>query len=99
MKRSVMTVLVGLFFIFVMQKLVTAQETTRHILWGPLILLIFFIIAIPCFIFWLVMLIDCINRDMDQKAVWILILLLIPLLGAIVYYFAVRRKEGPNRKR
>jgi hypothetical protein len=43
-------------------------------------------------IFWLWMLIDCIKRDFGEKTVWILILIFLGFLGALLYFFLVRRK-------
>jgi len=60
--------------------------------------LIIFAILIAFFIFWLLMLIDCAKRNFakeGQKTVWIVIIVLIQLfipVGAIIYYFAVKRR-------
>lgn len=50
-------------------------------------------------VFWLLMLIDCLQRDFEDKLVWVLVLLFLTLLGAILYYFLVKRKERPRGKR
>lgn len=42
--------------------------------------------------FWISMLIDCINRDFNDKLLWVLIILFGNLLGAILYYFCVKNK-------
>lgn len=51
-------------------------------------------------VFWIWMLVDCIRRDFKDKALWILIILLGSILGAIIYYFVVRgkNKEGKGGK-
>ncbi|HLB70759.1 MAG: PLD nuclease N-terminal domain-containing protein [Candidatus Methanoperedens sp.] len=46
----------------------------------------------PFFVFWLWMLIDCAKREIKNKTAWILILIFTSILGAILYYFMVRRK-------
>ncbi|MBI2133277.1 PLDc N-terminal domain-containing protein [Candidatus Woesearchaeota archaeon] len=51
-------------------------------------------LLIGSFIFWLIMLIDCIKREFDQKALWIILILVLGIVGAILYYFMVKRK-GP----
>ncbi|MEK7585128.1 MAG: PLDc N-terminal domain-containing protein [Patescibacteria group bacterium] len=51
-----------------------------------------FVIGIIAFIFWLMMLIHAIKHPIEYKPVWILVLLLTGLLGAIIYYFAVKRR-------
>ena len=47
-------------------------------------------------IFWIWMFIDCLGRQdasfRDDKAVWIIILLFTSIIGAILYFFFVRRK-------
>lgn len=50
---------------------------------------IFFLVA---GIFWLWMLIDAISKPNKDKAMWIIVLLLTGTLGAIVYFFAVKKK-------
>ena len=60
--------------------------------------LIFFTVLVAFFIFWLLMLIDCAKRRFKkdgQKTVWVVIIVLIQFfipVGAIIYYFAVKRR-------
>ena len=52
-----------------------------------------FVLAI---IFWIRMLIDSINRKYkseNDKIVWVLVIVLLGLLGAIIYYFVVKTKK------
>ena len=42
-------------------------------------------------IFWIIMLIDIIKNEKNNKAIWIIVLLLGNCLGAIIYYFAAKR--------
>jgi hypothetical protein len=55
-----------------------------------------FLILIPilllCFIFWIWMLIDVLNRSFNNKITWVLIIIFLGILGAILYFFIVRRK-------
>ncbi|MBI4019627.1 MAG: PLDc N-terminal domain-containing protein [Candidatus Aenigmarchaeota archaeon] len=45
------------------------------------------------------MLIDCIQRDFKDKLLWIIIIFIGGPIGALVYYFAVRKKMmGKSRK-
>lgn len=57
---------------------------------------LFFVFAVILVVFWLWMLVDCLNRnfkkDMD-KLVWIILLLFIHILGAFLYYFLVKAKK------
>ena len=43
------------------------------------------------FIFWVIMLVDVVKNEQD-KGLWIILLFVLGLLGAIIYYFA--RKRG-----
>ncbi|HVB24371.1 MAG TPA: PLD nuclease N-terminal domain-containing protein [Ktedonobacteraceae bacterium] len=52
-------------------------------------------IAVFIFIFWLYTLVDCVTKESSEgndKLVWTLIILLVPLIGSLLYYF-VRRPE------
>jgi Phospholipase_D-nuclease N-terminal len=45
--------------------------------------------------FWIFVLVDCITKESSEgndKIVWTLLILLVPLLGALLYYF-LRRPE------
>ncbi|MEM7821815.1 MAG: PLDc N-terminal domain-containing protein [Candidatus Aenigmatarchaeota archaeon] len=48
---------------------------------------------IPLFIFWIWMLVDCIKRNFENKTQWIIILVFTSIIGAILYYFFVKRKN------
>ena len=65
-------------------------------------LLIFFIwmiiigLAIVSFIFWIFMIVDCAKRNFKQesdKIVWIIIIVLLQILGAIIYYFVIKKPD------
>ncbi|MBW2964616.1 PLDc N-terminal domain-containing protein [Candidatus Woesearchaeota archaeon] len=69
------------------------------------ILVFWFIILILVFtgiIFWLWMFIDCLVREEfegpNDKIVWIVVLLFTSLLGAVLYFFLVRRKFRKREK-
>jgi hypothetical protein len=64
-------------------------------LWGSFgwVLVVGGIVFAVTLAFWLWMLMDCAQRDFRDKAVWILIILLAGILGALVYYFVIRRKD------
>ena len=55
--------------------------------------IVIIIVAIIAGIFWLWMLIDCAKRNFDSKLVWILLLIFTGTLGAILYFFLVKRKN------
>jgi len=52
-------------------------------------------IAVIATIFWVWVLIDCLTKEpaeSNDKIAWVLVILLVPVLGALAYYF-VRRPE------
>lgn len=53
---------------------------------------IIFLISLALFIFWVLMLVHAISKPIDSKPIWIILLAITGLLGAIVYYFAVKRE-------
>ncbi len=58
-------------------------------------MLIFVALSIFLFVFWILMIVDCAQRKFKQendKIVWILILIFLSFLGAILYYFIVKRR-------
>ena len=59
-----------------------------------IITLLFLLIPLATIVFWIVMLIDCATHETaqdSQKVVWVLIIIFIPLLGSVLYYFIRRR--------
>ncbi|MGK0208856.1 MAG: prolipoprotein diacylglyceryltransferase [Patescibacteria group bacterium] len=53
-------------------------------------------IAIAATVFWVFMLIDCAKRKFkseDEKIIWIIVLAITGVIGALVYYFAVKRPD------
>lgn len=58
-------------------------------------------LALASFVFWIIMLIDAIKRDYDKsddKIIWILVIVFIGIIGAIIYYFVVKRKDKTTKK-
>ncbi len=46
--------------------------------------------------FWLWMLVDCLKREFkksDEKVIWILVILLAQFIGAVIYYFLIKRPD------
>ena len=43
--------------------------------------------------FWIWMLIDCLKREFKDKIIWVILLVFTGILGAILYYFLIKRKE------
>ena len=61
---------------------------------GGLLGIVVCVIAIALFVFWIWMLIDCIQRDFEGngKVIWILVIVLLSWLGALIYFFVGRGK-------
>ncbi|MEM3154539.1 MAG: PLDc N-terminal domain-containing protein [Candidatus Woesearchaeota archaeon] len=54
-----------------------------------------FALVIFYFVFWILMIIDCAKRrglTGGERIAWILVLVFLGVIGAAVYYFAVKRK-------
>jgi len=70
---------------------------------GGIIFLILLAVAVAIFlfVFWIKMIIDCAKRDFkgdNEKIVWILVIVLLGVLGAAIYYFAVKENKKPKKK-
>ncbi|RJQ54486.1 MAG: PLDc_N domain-containing protein [Actinobacteria bacterium] len=60
----------------------------------------FFVIWLAALAFWIWMIVDVVKREEAQfpnstgnsKTIWLLVVILLGVIGAIVYYFAVKRK-------
>ena len=73
----------------------------------PAIVIACIVIAIAAFaifliVFWILMLVDCIQRDFkkdEEKIIWILILILTHILGAVIYYFMVKREQKLHKRK
>lgn len=59
---------------------------------GVFLILFIVFIFFASLIFWILMLVHAISKPIKSKAVWILILLIFGIIGAIIYYFAVKRE-------
>ena len=75
----------------------------RETAWGvgAIFFLIAVILGIVLFVFWLWMLIDCLKRPDDKfaiggnyaKLIWVLVIIFTGFIGALIYYFLVKRKD------
>jgi hypothetical protein len=52
------------------------------------------VLGIFFFIFWLRMLLDAIRNQTENKTMWVLLIIFLNALGAIIYYFAEKRKRN-----
>ena len=61
---------------------------------GILLVGIIIFIMLAMFVFWLWTLIDCLKRtfkDNVEKLIWVLVILILPVLGSVLYYFIGRK--------
>lgn len=89
MKKLIVLFLLIIFLLPVVSATSSINVLNVAALGGSLII---FISLIILFAFWLWMLLDCVKRDFDDKLVWIIIIALLGILGANIYYFAKRKK-------
>ena len=55
--------------------------------------------VVLCFVFWIWMLVDCIqnqNIGGTEKVAWAVVIALTHFLGALIYFFAGRTRRPPN---
>jgi len=58
--------------------------------------LMIFVISILSTVFWILMIIDVAKRKFkndNDKILWILVIVLTGIIGALIYYFVVKRKN------
>ena len=55
-------------------------------------------VGLMCFVFWLLMLLDAINHQKEDRTMWVLLIVFLGILGAIIYYFSQKRprKNSPS---
>jgi phospholipase D-like protein len=66
---------------------------------GAMFGLFFFLISLAGFAFWLWMLIHAItNKGLGdgEKIVWVLVIIFLPLLGSIIYFFVGKSKGSSS---
>lgn len=63
-------------------------------------ILILIVLGILATIFWIWMLVDCFTNkymNSDNKLLWVILIFFTHLIGAAVYFFAVRRPQRAQR--
>lgn len=58
-------------------------------------ILLIIALAIASFVFWILMIIDCVKRRFKsdtEKIVWIIVIIFAGIIGALIYYFVEKRK-------
>lgn len=68
-----------------------AHDAKEFLGWGFGFFLFFIVLFLLMFIFWIMMIVHAIRNPIEHKPLWILIMLLTGIIGAIIYYFAVKK--------
>ncbi len=58
---------------------------------GLVLGLIFVVVGIAATVFWIMMLIHAATHEVENKAMWIILMVLTGIIGALIYYFMVKR--------
>jgi hypothetical protein len=45
-----------------------------------------YLISILCLVMWIVALVDCLKSNSSNKIVWIIVIILLPFLGSILWF-------------
>lgn len=77
---------------------ISAEDVGGAIAIGLGVAIFFFVLILASIVFWIAMLVHAVSKPIESKALWILILLLTGILGAIVYYFAIKRDFGKKEE-
>ncbi len=86
-----------LFFLFIMLFQAVMQDSSGIWVFVLMALMMLLVVSaiIFTFIFWIWMIIDCAKRkgfSDSERIAWIIVLVFLQVLGAVIYYFAVKRK-------
>src|SRR3989344_57648 len=60
--------------------------------WGIGIFLVVAVLGIWATVFWIIMIVHAVQHDVENKAMWIILMVFTGIVGALVYYFVVKRK-------
>ena len=71
-----------------------APEPEAAPLWVTLVAVLFGLLGLFLFVFWIMMLVDAIKNQTENKALWVVIIIFLGWLGAIIYYFAAKKKRA-----
>lgn len=50
-----------------------------------------YLISLLCLILWIVALVDCIRSPVSNKVVWVIVIILLPFLGSILYFLLAKK--------
>ena len=49
--------------------------------------------SLLCFVLWVVAIVDCVRSNNPNKVVWIIVIILLPFLGSILYFLFGRGRS------
>lgn len=56
------------------------------------IFIVMAVVGIAATVFWIMMIVHAASHPIQNKAIWIILMVLTGIIGALVYYFVVKRK-------
>jgi len=60
--------------------------------WGIGIFILFAALGIWATVFWIMMIVHAAKHNVENKAMWIILMVFTGIVGALIYYFVVKRK-------
>lgn len=60
--------------------------------WGIGGLLVTFVFVVWATVFWIMMIVHAATHNVENKAMWVILMVFTGIFGALVYYFVVKRK-------
>jgi len=80
---------------FIVGEEVTPEEFEERAMeflgWGIGIFIVLGIIGIIATVFWVLMIVHAATNNIEGRVVWILLMVFLGVIGAIIYYFVVKR--------
>lgn len=52
---------------------------------------IFFVFGIAALVFWIMMIVHAMKHDIKDKTMWLILMIFTGIIGALIYYFTVKR--------
>lgn len=59
---------------------------------GIILFLLFFALGIWATVFWIMMIVHAAKNNIENKAMWIILMVFTGIIGSLIYYFVVKRK-------
>lgn len=69
-----------------------AESAKSFFAWGIGGFLFIFALIVLATVFWIMMIVHAARHPINNKGVWIVVMIFTGIIGALIYYFAVKRK-------